>query len=166
MVTCIIFTNGLNRVVSRSAVSSLAAPPVTVWHQLPSVLYSTTNNIVISCRFNNNKVAPHNDLAAATHSGWVSETTPFPIGVGRKGRDSEVTNCLISSSALPYAAPEGMRQSYLKPILDHQFSTTYVSFWPYRTFREICISKMTIKRNLFLQKSIKYVHIKFHFTFF
>ena len=41
----------------------------------------------------------------------------FPIGVGRKGRDSEVTNCLISSSALPYAAPEGVRQSYLKPFL-------------------------------------------------
>ena len=42
----------------------------------------------------------HSDLAAATHSGCVSETTPFPMGVGRKGSDSVVTNCLISSSAL------------------------------------------------------------------
>lgn len=47
----------------------------------------------------------HLDLAAATQFGWSSGSTPFPIGVGRKGSPVTSTNSLTSLSALAYAAP-------------------------------------------------------------
>lgn len=39
------------------------------------------------------------DLAAATQFGWLSGTTPFAIGVGKKGSPQRSTNFLMLFSA-------------------------------------------------------------------
>lgn len=39
------------------------------------------------------------DLAAATQFGWLSATTPFAIGVGKKGSPQRSTNFLMLFSA-------------------------------------------------------------------
>lgn len=52
-----------------------------------------------------NHLDTHLDLAAATQLRWSSGSTPFPIGVGRKGSPVSSTNSLTSLSALAYAAP-------------------------------------------------------------
>ena len=39
------------------------------------------------------------DLAAATQFGWLSGTTPFAIGVGKKGSPERFTNFLMLFSA-------------------------------------------------------------------
>jgi len=39
------------------------------------------------------------DLAAATQFGWLSGTTPFAIGVGKKGSPQSSTNFLMLFSA-------------------------------------------------------------------
>lgn len=39
------------------------------------------------------------DLAAATQFGWLSGTTPFAIGVGKKGSPERSTNFLMLFSA-------------------------------------------------------------------
>lgn len=39
------------------------------------------------------------DLAAATQFGWLSGTTPFAIGVGKKGSPQRSTNFLTLFSA-------------------------------------------------------------------
>ncbi len=43
--------------------------------------------------------------ALAVLEGWESGTTPFPIGVGRKGRWVRSIRSLMASSAWAYAAP-------------------------------------------------------------
>ena len=58
----------------------------------------------------------HLDLAGATQRGWLSEMTPLPMGVGRKGSWCLITNSLTLCSAPQYAAPKGgqrMFQIYL-----------------------------------------------------
>lgn len=46
------------------------------------------------------------DRAAAMQNSESSSTTPFPIGVGKNGIFSVLTNCVISFSALAYAEPK------------------------------------------------------------
>ena len=46
------------------------------------------------------------DLAAATHSLSESDTTPFPIGVGRNGSCVVAINSRTAVSAHAYAAPD------------------------------------------------------------
>lgn len=50
-------------------------------------------------------VSSYIDLAGATHNGWSSGSTPFPIGVGKNGSLHPSTSSLTEFSACAYAAP-------------------------------------------------------------
>ena len=73
------------------------------WAQSP--ICSDTVPLHIAFRPYNSTTQTNLDLAAATQRGWSSETTPLPMGVGRKGSLHLSTKSRKGSSAPANAAP-------------------------------------------------------------